>query len=172
MSMTCNQLLYHGATVEVREPLTHVGRQDLDFGQGFYVTNDIQQAVDWSLTKAARRKNAKAIVNVYEFCSDRFFADDSYRKLVFHSYTIQWLDFIARSRKGMHPWQGLDWIEGGIANDHVISTVDTYIDGFMTPEMAIDKLVNQRLHHQICILNQEIIDRYLLFVESFEVKEK
>lgn len=42
----------------------------------------------------------------------------------------------------------------------------------MTPEMAIDKLVNQRLHHQICILNQEIIDRYLLFVESFEVKEK
>ena len=61
MSMTCNQLLYHGATVEVREPLTHVGRQDLDFGQGFYVTNDIQQAVDWSLTKAARRKNAKAI---------------------------------------------------------------------------------------------------------------
>ena len=72
----------------------------------------------------------------------------------------------------MHPWQGLDWIEGGIANDHVISTVDAYVDGFMTPEMAIDKLVNQRLHHQICILNQEIIDRYLLFVESFEVKEK
>lgn len=52
------------------------------------------------------------------------------------------------------------------------STVDAYIDGFMTPEMVIDKLVNQRLHHQICILNQEIIDRYLLFVESFEVKEK
>ena len=45
MSMTCNQLLYHGATVEVREPLTHVGRHDLDFGQGFYVTNDRQQAV-------------------------------------------------------------------------------------------------------------------------------
>ena len=40
MSMTCNKILYHGATVEVREPLTSVGRKDLDFGQGFYVTND------------------------------------------------------------------------------------------------------------------------------------
>ena len=70
----------------------------------------------------------------------------------------------------MRPWLGFDWIEGGIANDHVISTVEAYIDGFMTPEMAMDKLVNERLHHQVCILNQEIIDCYLSFIESFEVK--
>lgn len=167
-----NQLLYHGANVEVRDPLTRVGRPDLDFGQGFYVTNDRQQALEWAVTKASRRKNAKAIVNVYAFDADRFVADDTYRTLVFSGYTIQWLDFIAQSRKGMRPWSAFDWIEGGIANDRVISTVDAYIDGYMTPEMAMDKLVNERLHHQVCILNQEIIDRYLSFVESFEVEVK
>ena len=68
----CNRLLYHGATVEVREPLTRVGRPDLDFGQGFYVTNDRQQAIEWAVTKASRRKNANAIVNVYAFDAERF----------------------------------------------------------------------------------------------------
>ena len=72
MSMTSNQLFYHGAIVEVREPLTHVGRPDLDFGQGFYVTNDCRQAVDWALTKAARKRNAKAVVNVYKFDFDGY----------------------------------------------------------------------------------------------------
>ena len=170
MSMTNNQLFYHGAIVEVREPLTHVGRPDLDFGQGFYVTNDCRQAVDLALTKAARKRNAKAVLNVYKFDFDGFVTNHNYRTLFFSDYTIEWLDFIARSRKGMRPWLGFDWIEGGIANDHVISTVEAYIDGFMTPEMAMDKLVNERLHHQVCILNQEIIDCYLSFIESFEVK--
>lgn len=170
MSMTCNKILYHGATVEVSEPLTSVGRKDLDFGQGFYVTNDRQQAIDWSITKASRKKNAKPIVSVYEFGVDRFIAEANYRILVFPGYTTEWLDFISQSRKGMRPWENFDWIEGGIANDHVISTVDAYIDGFITPEMAMDRLINEKLHHQICILNQEIINRYLKFVESFEAK--
>lgn len=172
MSMTCNKILYHGATVEVREPLISVGRKDLDFGQGFYVTNDRQQAIDWAITKASRKKNVKPIVNVYDFDIDRFTTVDNYRILVFSGYTKEWLDFISQSRKGLRPWKSLDWIEGGIANDHVISTVDAYIDGFITPEMAMDRLINEKLHHQICILSQEIIDRYLKFVESFEAEVK
>ena len=54
----------------------------------------------------------------------------------------------------------------------MISTVDAYIDGFITPEMAMDRLINEKLHRQICILSQEIIDRYLKFVESFEAEVK
>lgn len=172
MSMTCNKILYHGATAEVSEPLISVGRKDLDFGQGFYLTNDRQQAIDWSITKASRKKGVKSIVNVYEFDTDRFIAADNYRILVFPGYTKEWLDFISQSRKGLCPWKKYDWIEGGIANDRVIATVDAYIDGFITPEMAMDRLINEKLHHQICILNQEIIDRYLKYVESFEAEVK
>ena len=124
MNMTCNEILYHGAITEVRQPFTHAGRPDLDFGQGFHLTNDRQQAADWALTKASRSKNTSGIVNVYHFDVEGFVSDGHYKRLVFPEYNIQWLDFVAQSRKGLKPWQGLDWIEGGIANDHVLSTVD------------------------------------------------
>ena len=44
-----NHILYHGATTVVSEPLTSVGRYDLDLGQGFYVTNDRSQAEKWAM---------------------------------------------------------------------------------------------------------------------------
>ncbi len=31
-------ILYHGSSVEVSAPLAKVGRRNLDFGHGFYVT--------------------------------------------------------------------------------------------------------------------------------------
>ena len=30
--------LYHGSSAKVEAPLVHLGRTDLDFGQGFYLT--------------------------------------------------------------------------------------------------------------------------------------
>lgn len=164
-----NNILYHGATCIVREPLTQVGRPDLDFGPGFYLTNDREQAMKWANTKASRKKGNKAILNVYSFDVKQFAGDALFKTHVFPSYSIEWLDFIAASRKGLQPWAGLDWIEGGIANDSVISTVDAYVDGFMTSEMAIGKLVNEDLRHQVCISNQHIVERYLKFKESIEL---
>lgn len=169
MNMTNNRILYHGATTIVKEPLTHVGRPDLDFGPGFYLTNDREQAVKWALTKAGRKRGLKAILNVYSFDVESFLSDGNFKQLIFPNYDIQWLDFIAASRKGHQPWKGLDWIEGGIANDSVISTVDAYVDNAMPADMAIGKLIKEDLKHQVCISNQLIIDRYLSFQESVEL---
>ncbi len=33
------QILYHGSYLSVPYPLTNVGRRELDFGPGFYVTS-------------------------------------------------------------------------------------------------------------------------------------
>lgn len=161
-----NDILFHGATTIVSEPLTHVGRQDLDFGPGFYLTNDREQAVMWAKIKSERKKNATAILNVYQFNSKLFYDDTDYHNLLFTEYNIEWLDFIAANRKGKSLWKDYDCIEGGIANDSVISTVDAYVDGFITGEQALDKLVDEKLRHQICFSNQSIIDKYLHFIES------
>ena len=40
--------LYHGSFVSVPSPLTGVGRRELDFGPGFYVTNIREQAERWA----------------------------------------------------------------------------------------------------------------------------
>lgn len=160
-----NNILYHGSLVEVKEPLANVGRRELDFGPGFYLTNDKTQAESWAQTLAGRKKNAKAILNEYSFDVDKF-EEGGYKELVFREYNIEWLDFIAASRKGKEPWKEFDWIEGGVANDSVISTVDAYVDGFITADQALDKLVKEELRHQVCISKQEIIDKYLTFVSS------
>lgn len=160
-----NNILYHGSLVEVKEPLANVGRRELDFGSGFYLTNDRTQAESWAQTLVGRKKNAKAILNEYSFDVDKF-EEGGYKELVFREYNIEWLDFIAASRKDKEPCKEFDWIEGGVANDSVISTVDAYVDGFITADQALDKLVKEELRHQICISKQEIIDKYLTFVSS------
>lgn len=162
-----NKVLYHGGTVTVVEPLTNIGRPELDFGQGFYVTNSYEQAEKWALIKASRKRGLKAVINVYDFDQDAFESTKFTRK-TFEKYDKEWLDFISESRKGKQPWEIFDWIEGGIANDSVITTVDAYVDGFITSEQAIDQLVKEELRHQVCIRNQEIINRFLNFRESIE----
>ena len=38
-------VLYHGSTVLIEHPLANVGREDLDFGKGFYLTTIVEQAL-------------------------------------------------------------------------------------------------------------------------------
>jgi len=163
-----SELLYHGATCQVDKPSVSVGRHELDFGPGFYLTSDRGQAEKWAKTKASRKKNGKACLNVYSFDSDAF-STAGFSTKRFDSYNVEWLDFIAFSRKGKQPWCGYDWIEGGIANDSVISTVDAYVDGFINASQALDQLVNEELRHQVCIRHQDIIDRFLKFEECIEL---
>lgn len=57
-------------------------------------------------------------------------------------------------------------VEGGVANDNVIDTVEDYENGIITAEQALGQLRYKNVNHQICILNQEIIDKYLTFINS------
>lgn len=77
--------------------------------------------------------------------------------------------FYCCEQKRPDPWKDYDWIEGGIANDSVITTVDAYLDGIMSAEIALGRLIKEELRHQVCISNQSIIDQYLSFVKSEEL---
>ena len=161
-----NVILFHGSTLVVEKPLVDYGRPELDFGPGFYLTHDREQAERWAQTKAGRMRDGQAVLNIYRFDEKAFSEQLAYQRLVFADYNQEWLDFIADSRKGHAPWQDLDWIEGGVANDSVISTVDAYVDGFISAEQAIGQLVNERLRHQVCIRNQSIIEQFLTFEQA------
>ena len=64
-----------------------------------------------------------------------------------------------------------DIVEGGVANDNVIDTVEDYENNIITAEQALGQLRYKKVNHQICILNQEIIDKYLTFKNSEIVPE-
>ena len=80
-----------------------------------------------------------------------------------------WLDFVVASRNGMKPWVQYDVVEGGVANDRVIDTVELYTIGILDKSSALGRLSEHQPNHQICILNQAILDKYLKFVKVIEL---
>lgn len=158
--------LYHGTYLSIPKPLAKVGRKNLDFGPGFYLTKIESQAKDWATIIASRKgRETKAVLNIYHFDISSAKADNVRIKR-FDSYDIEWLDYVVDCRKGKDISSSYDIVEGGVANDNVIDTVEDYEKGIITAEQALGQLRYKQINHQICILNQEVIDKYLLHIKS------
>lgn len=158
--------LYHGSNVEVSTPLAKIGRKNLDFGRGVYLTSIRKQATDWANIIAMRKgREAKGVVSVYHFDKTKAI-EDGFTFKIFDSYDTEWLEYVVNCRKGKNVYAKFDVVEGGVANDSVIDTVEDYEKGIITAEQALGQLRYKKVNHQICILNQEVIDRYLTFVKS------
>lgn len=159
--------VYHGASQEVSSPLVHVGRENLDFGKGFYVTDIRNQAKIWAEVKSRYLMDAKGYINEYLFDFDNAIKEYRYKK--FEKYDREWLHFIVDSRDGLKVWKGFDIIEGGVANDRVIDTVEAFKAGQISEEKALIELSKHQPNNQICILKQEVVDKYLIFRKSIIV---
>ena len=152
--------VFHGGTDVIDSPLADVGRANLDFGPGFYVTDMYAQAIEWAKKVSIRRRLAP-VVNCYELQRDSFSC--VYRCKVFLHYDAEWLDFIVDSRLGKQPWKQYDYIEGGIADDRVVDTINLYMADLMTREKALERLSKHRPNNQMCFLSQSLIDKYLVY---------
>ena len=153
--------VYHGGTTVITYPLCAVGRDHLDFGKGFYLTDMRNQAVDWA-TRIANM-GLPQWLNVYQLDEKLL---NSYRRKTFAAYDAEWLRFIAQSRMGQRPWEEYDLIEGGVADDRVVDTIEYYLNGDITEEMALRRLALHQPNNQICILNQTLIDNCLHYIKS------
>ena len=164
--------LYHGSNVAVPQPLSKVGRYNLDFGKGFYATKLKKQAVDWALVIAGRKgRNAQPVVNYYLFDRERAECD-GLRFKIFEEYNLEWLDYVVACRQGNTIWKQYDIIEGGVANDNVIDTIEDYEKGIITAEQALGQLRYKNVNHQICFISQKAIDSYLKFKKSTIISTK
>lgn len=155
--------VFHGGVTRIEAPLVKAGRKDLDFGQGFYVTRLFNQAKVWA-DRTARQQMVTPIVNEYELDIEAIANDCRYLK--FEHYDSAWLQFIVACRGGYDSSKDYDCVEGGVANDRVIDTVEGYINGTINEENALQELAKHQPNNQICILNQQVIDKYLKFVKT------
>ena len=158
--------VFHGSTIVIKQPLVAAGRKMLDFGQGFYVTDIKEQAESWA-ERMQRIRMEDGIVNVYELDIEKAKADFRYYK--FENYDLDWLQFIVANRTGRTDMERYDVIEGGVANDRVIDTVEAYIANMMTLETALGELSKHKPNNQLCITKQAVIDTCLTFVESYRI---
>ena len=163
--------VYHGSTHRVVHPLVALGRKNLDFGQGFYVTTYREQAIQWAMRQQILRRSQEAWLNVYVLDMEKVSAGNYALKRL-DGYNNEWLEFIAASRHGQTPWQGYDLIEGGVANDKVVDAVEAYLAGLADVEHTLNKLAYALPNNQICLLNQDLIDTCLTFVDSWRINEQ
>lgn len=161
--------LYHGSTVEVREPeilSSDVGR---DFGFAFYTTDIRGQAERWAVRRAryARkggRADVAAIVSEYEFDEDA--ARTALKARDFPKVSPDWLDMVVKCRSSLTFRHGFDIMAGKIANDTVGEVVSYVVAGVMPKELALEKLKFQQINGQIAFCSPEAL-KYLKFVRSY-----
>lgn len=160
--------VYHAGTDVIENPDCKIGRKNLDFGQGFYLTDIYDQALNLARSKSDDRKSP-GIINVYLL--DKASLLQEAKSLIFDKYDDEWLEFIVACRAGKDVWRDYDYVEGGVANDRVINTVNLYIQGYISKERALQNLRYLKPNNQICILNQDLLKRHLKFTTSLTLPE-
>ena len=158
-------IVYHGSTEIIKNPDVSHSKKYLDFGKGFYITTFENQAKKWAARKGMRQEKT-AIVNVYEL-SEKW---DGFRVLSFEKENEKWLDFVCGCRKGQPLNAEYDIVIGNVADDDVFNTVYMYFRGLWDKEKVLSELRYYKMNNQICIANQEILNKLITFKRSYEVK--
>ena len=143
-------ILYHGSNVEVQNPRIITTNRGLDFGSGFYLTSDVEQALRWSILKTKRRGSGMPILSVFKFDNEIEKSDVIVRK--FNKPNREWLNFVVDNRKGQYSGKLFDVVIGPVANDKTILTINDYISGAISEETALILLEPSKLTDQYAFL--------------------
>ncbi len=85
---------------------------------------------------------------------------------IFEIYNQDWLRFIVANRMGENAAESFDYVEGGVANDRVINSINLYMQGYLSEELTLRRLSEHRPNNQICLRNQELINKHLRYERS------
>ncbi len=111
--------LYHGSTVDIEHIDLEKLRPNKDFGRGFYLSEDRQQA--WRMGEfKALTEGGSPVMNTYLF-DEQVLTSGELKVLTFEGYTREWAEFIFLNRNNPHavPAHDYDIVYGPIANDRV-----------------------------------------------------
>ena len=132
--------LYHGSTVNIEVIDLQKSRPNKDFGRGFYLSADRQQA--WRMGEfKALTEGGEPVMNEYLF-DETLLSSKELRVLTFEGYTKEWADFIFlnRNNKTDKPAHDYDIVYGPIANDRVGVQIGKYEAVDITLEQFLQNL--------------------------------
>lgn len=118
--------LYRGSNVKVCKPKIIKSKRLLDFGIGFYLTSDFDQAKKWAERTANRRNEGLPQVSVFQLDESKI---NSLKLLVFESADIDWLNYVSKNRTDEYFSDTFDIVIGPVANDQAFRTVNNYLKG-------------------------------------------
>lgn len=143
-------IVFHGTNGDIEEVDLTKGSRFKDFGQGFYVTPDLETAQRMA-RKKAKLFGGKPTVIVYEF-HDEMVVNTNLRMKAFpEKATAEWIRFIDQNRncKLGSSSHDFDIVIGPIADDGVVVQLTNYRNEILTPEDAARRLQDRYLDQQI-----------------------
>lgn len=133
--------LYHGSNVDIQQIDLSLSRRGKDFGCGFYLNANKQQALEMAIRTSHRMRTGMPIVSAFEF-DDSILNKGELNVKVFEDYSVEWAEFILMNRKNLsntpvHPY---DIVIGPIANDTVGVQIRRFIMGYLSLEKLVEEL--------------------------------
>lgn len=143
-------IVYHGTNADIEEIDLSKGSRYKDFGQGFYVTPDLETARRMAYKKA-KLFGGEPTILVYEFLIEQ--VDEAGLKMMSfpEKATPEWIRFIAHNRDkhqclSIHDY---DIVIGPIADDGVVVQLTNFRNEIVSPEDAARRLQDRYLDQQI-----------------------
>lgn len=134
--------LYHGSNIVVDCPEINKGKPFKDFGQGFYLSDTKEQALEMA-QRVVERVGAglSPVVSSFEF-DESVMTDGSLKVKCFETYTEEWAEFVLRNRdrKTPQPYHDYNIVYGPIADDGVVRQMRRYEMGAITLSELMQEL--------------------------------
>lgn len=151
-------ILYHGSNVPVENPKIIPNSRALDFGCGFYLTSDYEQAAKWAKLTVLRREFGSPTVSVYEFNDD----SSDLSVLKFDLADVNWLKYVVLNRSEKSNKDNYDIVSGPVANDNTMPVITLYLSGAYDETEALKRLLTQKLKDQYVFKTEKALSNLTL----------
>lgn len=134
-------ILYHGSNVNIEVPNLSKSKPYKDFGQGFYLSADKNQALRMAEQKTLQLLIGEPIVSEFEF-DETLLQGNELKVKIFEDYSVEWANFILQNRDvhNQHPIHDYDIVYGPIADDGVTFQLRRFQAGTITIEELVKEL--------------------------------
>jgi hypothetical protein len=157
--------LYHGSTAAVTKPQILKVQRLLDFGEGFYTTSNLTQALRWSNKVVKWKKARLVIISTHEF--DKNPAEKDLKIREFSNPSKDWLRFVTACRSGKNSGFEYDIAIDSVANDTVYTTVQLFETGILDEDKAIKRLKVTELFDQYLFHTANSLE-YLQYIDHIK----
>ncbi len=166
--------VYHGSDVVVEKSDLTKSNEGKDFGKGFYVTTDKQQAIKFAHLIARRNGSTTCYVNEY-----KLYDFTGVLVYTFKNTDKDWLNCVIGNREKKYidlaiPWNKYEVLIGKVADDTTSLVINAYMaEAYGKPgspiavRTAISQFKTIKLKDQICLKTDKALS-ILEYVTSYK----
>ena len=134
-------ILYHGSNLSIEQVDLNMSRPGKDFGRGFYLSAEKEQAIELAKSKVAFL-GGEPVVTAFEF-DESVLDSGQFKVKIFDGYSEEWAKFVYDNRENASDVQLHDYdiIYGPIANDRVGAQIRAFKGGNITLEELLRRII-------------------------------